>query len=392
MENSNKHYKNNYWRVALALLLALLVSACSPMRKTDPSSQSGSTENKESETTSVVNSETSPITTTEAKIEYAPADQPPSVEWSSSMFSLKLYDEWSFDEEASFDSGFRFIPAGDDRQGIAVENVPMSLEEFSDRYQEYVDVRLTGDWATSWKLIFEGDAKFDAYPGSLALIYDIYKGSEYLAKMMIIAIQGHHEDTFVLTFWEELEHDGVPSYYDQAMRIFESFTFSTTGVYSEYAPADDPPTYEWSTASFSLLFYDGWSFDEEESGDTYFRFVPQGDDRQALVVENIPMPLNEFLDGYYQEFVDARLTGDWVTSWELVYGGDAYIDALPGATMLTYHLYNGSEWTATLMIVAIQGNHADTFTLAFWEELGHEGVPSYFNQVMKIIESITLLN
>ena len=95
---------------------------------------------------------------------------------------------------------------------------------------------------------------------------------------------------------------------------------------------------------------------------------------------------------YYQEFVDARLTGDWVTSWELVYRGDAYLDALPGAMMLTYHLYNGSEWTATLMIVAIQGNHADTFTLAFWEELGHEGLPSYFNQVMRIIESITLLN
>lgn len=63
-----------------------------------------------------------------------------------------------------------------------------------------------------------------------------------------------------------------------------------------------------------------WSVDEEGSGDTSFRFGPQDDDRQAIVIENLPMPLNEFFEDYYQEFADARLTGDWVA----VYRGNAY--------------------------------------------------------------------
>ena len=154
----------------------------------------------------------------------APADEPPLFNWACGSYSIMLYDEWFYDEETSGDTHDRFIPEGDDRQGIMIENIPIPLVDFSEVYQEYVDAWLEGDWATGSDLIFAGDAHYDAFPGALTLTYDIYNGSEIIADMIIIAIQGNHADTFALIYWEEIEHEGVPSYYYQAMRIFESFT------------------------------------------------------------------------------------------------------------------------------------------------------------------------
>ncbi len=154
----------------------------------------------------------------------APAEEPPTVDWTSGSFALKLYDEWTFDEEISGDTYFNFIPQGDYRQGLLVENIPIPLNDFSEDFQGYVDMWLTGEWATSSELVFVGDAYLEEFPDALVQIYDIYYESEQIAQMFFVAVQGNHADTFVLTYWEELEHEGVPSYYEQAMRIIESFT------------------------------------------------------------------------------------------------------------------------------------------------------------------------
>ncbi|HHT24698.1 MAG TPA: hypothetical protein GXZ76_04145 [Clostridiaceae bacterium] len=174
-------------------------------------------------TSSAMTTATSPDTDIEIDLN-APADEPPLFNWACGSYSIMLYDEWFYDEESSGDMYDRFIPEGDDCQGIMIENLPIPLIDFSEVYQKYVDVWLEGDWATDSDLIFAGDAHYDAFPGALTLTYDIYNGSELIADMIIIAIQGNHADTFALIYWEEIEHDGMPSYYDQAMRIFESFT------------------------------------------------------------------------------------------------------------------------------------------------------------------------
>ncbi|MDI9498985.1 MAG: hypothetical protein QM270_10955 [Bacillota bacterium] len=154
----------------------------------------------------------------------APADEAPTIDWSCPDFALKLYDEWQYDEELSGDTYHRFIPAGDDRQGILIDMLPVTLDEFSLDYEVYLDGAIEG-WATGYEVLFEGDAHWEAFPGALTLTFDIYDAAGVFAKMSIIAFESNYADTFVLIYWEELEHDFVPSYYDQAMRIFESFTF-----------------------------------------------------------------------------------------------------------------------------------------------------------------------
>ncbi|MGB4609680.1 MAG: hypothetical protein WBH77_03540 [Saccharofermentanales bacterium] len=200
-------------------------TATSPGTTTTPSTSTTTTTSPiiTTATSSAAPTATSPNTDVEIDLN-APADEPPLFNWACGSFSIMLYDEWFYDEETSGDTYGRFIPEGDDRQGIMIENIPIPLIDFSEVYQEYVDAWLEGDWATGSDLIFAGDAHYDAFPGALTLTYDIYNGSEIIADMIIIAIQGNHADTFALIYWEEIEHEGVPSYYNQAMRIFESFT------------------------------------------------------------------------------------------------------------------------------------------------------------------------
>ncbi len=159
-----------------------------------------------------------------ATFDNAPADEAPSIDWSCSEFSLQLYDEWLYDEELSGETYHRFIPEGDDRQGILIDILPMTLEDFGMEYEEYLDETLAG-WATDYDVLFEGDAHWDAFPGALTLTFDVYDGSGLFARMSIIAFEDNYADTYVLVYWEELEHMFVPSYYDQAMRIFESLAF-----------------------------------------------------------------------------------------------------------------------------------------------------------------------
>ncbi|MDI9470751.1 MAG: hypothetical protein QM296_11195 [Bacillota bacterium] len=154
----------------------------------------------------------------------APAEVPPSIGWGCNEFEIQLYDEWIYEEDMSGDTFHRFIPEGDDRQGIMIDILPVTLDDFSAQYDDYLSDTLEG-WATSYEVLFEGDAHWDAFPGALTLTFDVYNDSGLFAKLSIIAFEDNYADTYVLTYWEELEHPFVPSYYDQAMRIFESLTF-----------------------------------------------------------------------------------------------------------------------------------------------------------------------